>query len=46
MQDEKYIILYSDEFQTDIWKSYMNILGLSCNETKVKIIVKNVLINY
>jgi hypothetical protein len=41
--EDKFIILYADEFKEDIWKSYMNIFGLSYHETSVRINIKNVI---
>ena len=43
MKDDTYIILYADEFKIDVWIRYMDILGLSHNETEVKIIVKDII---
>jgi len=43
MKNHTYIILYADEFKTDIWINYMNILGLSHAETEVKIIIKDII---
>jgi len=43
MLDDKYIILYADEFKEDIWESYMDILGLGHNETSIKIMIKDVI---
>lgn len=37
-----YIILYADEFKTDVWIRYMDILGLSHFENEVKITVKDI----
>lgn len=46
MSEDKYIILYSDEFKIDIWCNYMNILGLPHNTCVVKISIKNIIIKY
>jgi len=42
MLDDKYIILYADEFKEDIWESYMDILGLAYSTISVKVMVKDV----
>jgi len=41
MQEGKYIILYVDEFDRDVWAGYMNVLGLSEREAKVKILIRD-----
>jgi len=41
MQEGKYIILYADEFDRDVWAGYMNILGFSEREEKVKILIRD-----
>jgi len=41
MQHDKYIILYADDFDIDIWASYMDILELPHTEEKVKIGIAN-----
>ena len=41
MQEGKYIILYADEFDCDVWAGYMNVLGLSVREEKVKILIRD-----
>lgn len=44
MRNEKYIILYSDEFKEDVWKTYMDILELDYSQTEVKIIIKDIVL--
>ena len=34
---ERYIILYADEYDYDIWKDYCKALCISPNETEVRI---------
>lgn len=42
--ENKYIVLYADEFKEDVWESYMIALGLTGTESEVKIIVKDVIV--
>jgi len=44
MKNEKYIILYADEFKEDVWKTYMDILELDSSQTEVKIIIKDIVL--
>ena len=41
--NDKYIILYSDEFLIDIWESYMKILDLPFNTKEVKLLLKDII---
>jgi hypothetical protein len=40
-RDDTYVILYADEFKTDIWIQYMNILGLSPTQIVAKVLLKD-----
>lgn len=43
MNHSKYIILYSDEFEIDVWVRYMDILKLPYTTSEVKIAIKQVI---
>ena len=39
-KDENYIVLYSNEFDTFIWKMYCEICGVTADATEIKIVFK------
>ena len=41
--DNKYIVLYSDEFKNDIWVRYMEILNLPHNTQEVKLEISKII---
>ena len=43
MKNNKYIVLYADEFKVDVWARYMDVLGLAHTELEVKIIIEDVI---
>ena len=43
MNNNKYIILYADEFKSDIWASYMKILNLPQNTQEVKLEINKII---
>lgn len=34
---ERFIMLYADEFDVDVWEDYCEALGVSSNETEIRI---------
>lgn len=42
MEGQKYIYLYADEFTSDVWSGYCNVLGVPVGSSEIKIFVSSV----
>jgi hypothetical protein len=45
MNKDKYITLYSDEFPTDVWDEYCEILLINNNAHEINVVVKDVIVS-